>query len=131
MPRDQHRPRELAICRGLGHLAVVFVIYIAFVVASVAARRLSMACALFTLVVIVNVVYLGIYALEYYDVIDRERCDSLIEIGQGWSLVGNLFSPTPLTIRPWPKQILAAVARLVARVLPAQAEEEEGGGGSL
>lgn len=125
MPRDRRRPRELAICRGLLDLAVMLVIYIVFVVASVAARRLSMACALVTLVVIVNTVYLGIYALEHFGVIDDERCDGLIEIVQGWCLVANLFSPTPPAIRPWPKHILAAVTKSIARVLDSRAEEEE------
>lgn len=110
-------PREFAVCRGLIHLAVMLVLYLAFTIASVAAQRLSMACALVTLVLVVNSVYLGIYSLEHFGVIDEERCDSLIEIVQGWSLVANLFSPTAPTIRPWPQQILGAVARFFRWVI--------------
>eukprot|EP00903_Cladosiphon_okamuranus_P005722 g5680.t1 len=126
MPRRQRRTLELAIHRGSTHMAVMLVLLMALTIASVVARRLSMACALVTLVVMVNFVYLGVYALRYYDVIDDDRCESLIEIVQGWSLVGNLFSPTPHTIRPWPRHILAMVTRFVTRLLATRAEEERG-----
>lgn len=125
MPQGQRRRRELAFCRCLVDLARIFVVCCAYFMAFAAAQRLSVAFAPFTLVAVMQIVYLGVYALEYSGVIDGERCDSLIESVEKLCLVGNFFAPTPPAIRPWPMQGLALLARSVARRLGALPDDEE------
>lgn len=75
------------------------------------------------LIVVVHIVYLGIYALEHYGLVDGERCDGLVEGVENLCPVGNFFSPTPPTM-VLPRRILTILARCVVRAMTPPPGEE-------
>lgn len=79
VPQNPRQPRELAICRGLAYLGLMIFISGAYFVALCTARRVSACFAPVAVSVAVQIGYLFIYALEHYEIIDRDLCDSLIE----------------------------------------------------
>lgn len=132
MPGGRRQHRQLAFSTGSVDLALFFVVCGAYTMTFAVAERLSKAFALFTLVAVMQIVYLGIYALEHFEVIDDERCDRLIESAQKQSLVDNFFAQDPppnRTARQMPMRALAFMARSAARLVELVEDhyaEEEG-----
>lgn len=128
MPRDEHRqPRQLAIVPGFLHLAVIFGVCVAYSAAFAATELVPVAMAVALYIGLINLVYLGIYKLEYYEVIDRECCDNMIEsvtnLCPGFKV--NVFAQNAV-VRLWPMNVLVLLERLVARrVALAEGDQEE------
>lgn len=116
--------RELAICQGHVYVALMLVVSGAYFVALCTAERVSMVFAPVALIVVVHIVYLGIYALEHYGLIDGERCDWLIKNVESLCPVGNFFLPTPPTM-VLPRRVLTILARCVVRAIAPPEEEED------
>eukprot|EP00752_Nemacystus_decipiens_P003986 g3651.t1 len=123
--RAPRRPRDLAICQGLVYLALTLVVSGAYFVAWCTAERVSMVFAPVALIVVVHIVYLGIYALGCYGLIDGERCDGLIEDVENLCPVGNFFSPTTPPTMALPRRMLAILVKCVVRVMTPPPEEED------
>ncbi|CAN0289476.1 unnamed protein product, partial [Ectocarpus fasciculatus] len=81
------------------------------------AARTFLAFASFAFFVFVHAVYLGIYVLEYYGVVDRGHCDNLIRRVQERCLVCNFFLS-----RQGP--MWASWSRRVWAILPGETAEE-------
>jgi len=112
-PEAQRQPRELAICQGLEYLVVVLVVSGAYYVSWCTAERVSVVFAPAALIMVVHIVYLSIYALEYFGIIDVERCESLMNCVEGLCPVENFFfTRTPPSLMLWPRRVLTSLARL-------------------
>lgn len=117
-PEAQRQPRELAICQGLEYLVLVLVVSGAYFVAWCTAERVSVAFAPAALIMIVHIVYLSIYSLEYSGVIDGEHCERLINCVEGLCPVDNFFARTPPTLVFWPRRVLTFMARAADNIKP-------------
>ncbi|CAN0320286.1 unnamed protein product, partial [Ectocarpus sp. 13 AM-2016] len=85
------------------------------------AARAFLAFASFAFFVFVHAIYLGIYVLEYYGVIDREHCDNLLRHVEEWCLVCNFFLS-----RQGP--MWASWSRRVWAIVPGETAEESDDG---
>lgn len=86
----------------------------AYVVIVWTAKRMSVIFAPATMSVVVHIIYLFVYALKHYKIIDRECCDSLIESIENLRPVAGNFFMHSLPAVLWPRRVLTIVARYAA-----------------
>eukprot|EP00752_Nemacystus_decipiens_P017153 g15367.t1 len=129
-PQAPRRPREVDIRQGLTYLALVLVVFGAYFAALWIADEVSAPLALVAFIVEVHAVYLAIYGLEYFGVIDGERRDGMISRVENLCPIGNFFSPTPPTMI-LPRRMLTFLARFIVRAVSFPPEQEENSNSSV
>lgn len=91
--------RAVGIGRGLAYVSLFCTACFGFHIALVTAERISVAIAPIPLVLVVHTVYLCLYALEYYGLLDQDLCNDYTTRMGEMSFVGNFFASEPIA---WP-----------------------------
>lgn len=102
--------RAVEIGRGLAYVSLFCTACFGFHIALVTAERISVAIAPIPLVLAVHAVYLSLYALEYYGLLDQDLCNDYVTRMGEMSFVGNFFASEPLA---WPSLLRQCSVSLV------------------
>lgn len=123
--RPEERPRRvIAFKSGLTKLVLTLVVSCGYYLAWCTAEQVSPIFAPVALILVTHGVFLCIYALEYFEIIDSEGCNDLIASVEGMSLVTNVFEPMARK-QSWESSVRAMYARFAARLIDAGDEEKE------